>query len=38
MTNDSVQGTYPVADPDEMSQEEQAQLLVEPSFDHNIEY
>ena len=38
MTNDSVQGTYPVTDPDEMSQEDQARLLVEPSFDHRIEY
>ena len=37
-----VQGRRPSLDqldqvPDDMSQEEQAQLLVEPSFDHQVE-
>jgi hypothetical protein len=43
MTNDNVQGMgtrspdYPGEPPDEMSQEEQARLLVEPTFDHRVE-
>ncbi|WP_329001479.1 hypothetical protein OHA18_00845 [Kribbella sp. NBC_00709] len=39
MTNDDVRsngGPYQ-DDPDEMSQEEQARLLTEPSFDHRLD-
>ena len=40
MTNDDVQGPpdYPDEPPDDMSQEEQALLLVEPAFDHQVDH
>ncbi|TCO51323.1 hypothetical protein EV646_101306 [Kribbella antiqua] len=33
----NMQGNYPSGELDEMPQEEQARLLVEPTFDHRID-